>query len=99
MHDGSELGVDHCRHWGGLRNRGSCRRRRSHRGRDDDVPDGVELVLVRRRRAAGAAAVSGGATNYANMMHEHVLDVGLDEVSPLVRGIDEGITMVDKILR
>ena len=43
------------------------------------------------------ARLRGGATNNKEMMVHHVLEVGLDVGSPLVRGIEEGIIVENKI--
>ena len=48
-------------------------------------------------KAATLLGLRGGATNYKEMMVHHVLEVGLDEGSPLVRGIVEGVIVEDKI--
>ena len=48
-------------------------------------------------RGGDMARLSGGATNCNKMIQHHVLDVGLNEGSLLMQGIDEGIIIEDKI--
>ena len=57
------------------------------------APSGGGELMKRSR----CRAVSGGATNNAYMAHGDVLEIGLDDLSHLVLGIDKGITLDDNI--
>ena len=47
--------------------------------------------------AATLLGLHDSAANYKEMVRHHVLEVGLDEGSPLVRAIDDILTMDVKI--
>ena len=62
-----------------------------------DEKPGPKSLCTRRNQRQGWHGIFGGAANGNKTMHHHVLEVGLDEVSLLVRGIDEGVSVDDEI--